>query len=385
MRKFIILFLLLVFLFPIGVKADETVQDDSNASYSGEVENLYRYIDDIKDNYTLIKNMDIRTYVKDFISTGNGKATFKTVSKGILGFIFKEMTENLKLMISLIVISIICSLLTNLESAFSNNSISNIAYYACYSLIIIIIVKGFYIDAKYARETIYNLTNFMAALMPVLIVLLSSVGGITEAAFMDPVILSVINLDARIFVDFIIPIIFIGFVLQFVNNLSENYKISKLIGIVNKSSVIIQGAVMTIFIGIITIRGITSKTMDQVAAKTAKFAVDNFVPVVGKCLSDAVSTVAGYSLLLKNAVSFLGLIVVIAIVISPIIKIFVMAFMYKLTAALIEPISDKRIVDSISGAGDSLILINSTLICISIMFFIMISIVAAAGKMAVGG
>lgn len=52
---------------------------------------------------------------------------------------------------------------------------------------------------------------------------------------------------------------------------------------------------MTAFVGIMTVRGITSKSIDEVTAKTAKFAVDNFVPVVGKSLSDAVATVAGYS------------------------------------------------------------------------------------------
>ncbi len=46
-----------------------------------------------------------------------------------------------------------------------------------------------------------------------------------------------------------------------------------------------------------------------------------------------------------------------------------MAFMYKMAAALIEPISDSRLVNSIGAAGDSLILILSCLICVSVMFF----------------
>jgi stage III sporulation protein AE len=119
--------------------------------------------------------------------------------------------------------------------------------------------------------------------------------------------------------------------------------------------------------------------------KTAKYAVDNFIPIVGKCLSDAISTVAGYSILLKNAVGSLGLVVLILIIIFPIIKILIMAVMYKLVAALIEPVSDGRLVNCLSSAGDSIILIMSCLICVSIMFFIMISIIAGAGKVLIGG
>jgi len=224
----------------------------------------------------------------------------------------------------------------------------------------------------------------MTALIPVLLMLVASVGGITEAAVMDPIIIGAINIGARIFVDFIIPLILLSFVLQFVNNLSDEYKISNLTKLLNQIALWCQGIIMTVFIGIITIRGITSKTLDAVTAKTAKYAVDNFIPVVGKCLSDAISTVAGYSLLLKNALSTVGLIILLFIVIYPIIKIVVLALVYKLTAALIEPISDSRLVKTINSAGDSLILIMSCLISVSVMFFIMISIIATAGKVLIG-
>lgn len=105
---------------------------------------------------------------------------------------------------------------------------------------------------------------------------------------------------------------------------------------------------------------------------------------LGKAISDAIATVAGYSILLKNAVSSLGLIIVIAIVLVPIIKIFIMATLYRLTAAIIEPISDNRIVSAISSVGDSLILIMSCVIVVSILFFVMISIIASAGKLIIG-
>ncbi|EGO86895.1 stage III sporulation protein AE, partial [Clostridium botulinum C str. Stockholm] len=174
------------------------------------------------------------------------------------------------------------------------------------------------------------------------------------------------------------------FVIQFCNNISDDHKIDKLSKLLNKSVLWIQGIVMTIFIGIITIRGMTTSTLDAVTEKTAKFAIDNFIPVVGKSLSDAISTVAGYSLLLKNALSSIGLIILITIIIFPIIKLFSMGFIYKLTGALIEPISNGKLVKCIESAGDSIILITSCVISVSVMFFIIICIVASAGKSIIG-
>lgn len=357
-----------------------TVKNEQDESDQEQINQFYDYITNMKTDNELLNDIDVKTYVKNFLKSGEGGISFKKVLSAVMSYGVRELKASLKLLVLLVIISIICTLLTNLQRAFSSEQLSNIAYFACYSLIIIIMSKSFYIGVDIAKSAINQMTSFMVALIPVLITLVASVGGFVEAAVMDPVIIGAITISANLFMYVIIPVISMSFVLQFVNNLSSEYKIDKLTKLLNQGALWTQGIIMTIFIGIITIRGITSKTIDQVTAKTAKFAVDNFVPIVGKSLSDAISTVAGYSVLLKNALSSLGLIVIVAMILFPIIKLIIMIVLYKLTAALIEPISDGRLVNCINSAGDSLILIMSCLICVSIMFFIMISIVASAGR-----
>lgn len=359
---------------------ENTAEDIENGNDKEQINQFYDYITNMKTENELLKDVDVKLYVKDFLKTGEGGISFKKILGAIMSYGIKELKASLKLLMLLVIISIICTLLTNLQRAFSSEQLSNIAYFACYSLIIIIMSKSFYIGVDIAKSAISQMTGFMVALIPVLITLVASVGGFVEAAVMDPVIIGAITVSSNLFMYIIIPVISMSFVLQFVNNLSLDYKIDKLTKLLNQGALWTQGIIMTIFIGVITIRGITSKTIDQVTAKTAKFAVDNFVPIVGKSLSDAISTVAGYSVLLKNALSSLGLIVIIAMLLFPIVKLIIMIVLYKLTAALIEPISDGRLVNCINSAGDSLILIMSCLICVSIMFFIMISIVASAGR-----
>ncbi len=349
-----------------------------------EIEKLYDYISNMKNQYEILKDINAKDYVKNFMEKGESHISVNKAAKAITTYVFKEIAASLKLIALLIMVAIICALLNNLQKAFSNETLSDIAYFACYALIIIILARSFYLGVNIARDTINKMTDFMMALIPILIMLIASIGGIAEAAMLDPIIIGTINISANIFSRFIIPLICMTFVLQFVDNLSEDYKINKLTKLLNQVALWTQGIVMTVIVGVVTIRGITSKAMDQVTVKTAKYAVDNFVPVVGKCLSDAISTVAGYSLLLKNSISSLGLIVIVAMLLVPVIKLLIMAFMYKMAAALIEPISDSRLVNSIGAAGDSLILILSCLICVSVMFFIMIAIMASAGKVFMG-
>lgn len=382
--KRLIIILILFLLIPLNVQAFESAPMMKQEEIQ-QVEQLYNYMANMKTKYEILNDIDIKAYVKDYMKNGDGKLSTKKIFKALMSYGFREVIACGKLMYMIIIICIICALINNLENAFSNGNLSNIAYFACYSLLIILISRTFYIGVSTVREAIKDMTDFMAALMPVLLMLLASVGGFSQAAVMDPIIIGVINISARIFVNLIIPIIGLSFVIQFVNNISQEYKVDNLSKLLNKSALWIQGIIMTIFIGTVTIRSMATATIDAVTEKTAKFAVDSFIPIVGKSLSDAISTVAGYSLLLKNALSSIGLIILIAILIFPVIKIVVMAFIYKLTAALIEPISDSRLVKCIASAGDSLILINSCLISVSVMFFIIISIIASAGRSILGG
>ncbi len=379
--------ILLTFLFVIilcfNVQA-APIQHNEIKEDNKEIEKLYDYISNMKNQYEILKDINAKDYVKNFMEKGESNISIKKAAKAITTYVFKEIAASLKLIGLLIMVAIICALLNNLQKAFSNETLSDIAYFACYALIIIILARSFYLGVNIARDTINKMTDFMMALIPILVMLIASIGGIVEATMLDPIIIGTINISANIFSKFIIPLICMTFVLQFVDNLSEDYKINKLTKLLNQVALWTQGIVMTVFVGVVTIRGITSKAMDQVTVKTAKYAVDNFVPVVGKCLSDAISTVAGYSLLLKNSISTLGLIVIVAMLLIPAIKLLIMAFMYKMAAALIEPISDSRLVNSIGAAGDSLILILSCLICVSVMFFIMIAILASAGKVFMG-
>ena len=383
MKKLIILTIMILFFFPLSVQAigSDTIKDSNE---NKQVQSLINYMNNIKSKNELIGSVDAKTYIKDFMLTGDGKFSNKKLVQAITNYALREVISSLKLMATLLVICIVCALLSNLQKAFSNENLSDVAYFACYAMLIVIISKSFLIGVDLAKVTINSLTDFMAALMPVLMMLIASVGGITEAAVMDPLVMGTINICARVYVDIIIPIILMSFVLQFVNNISDDFKITKLTKLMNQLALWMQGGIMTIFIGIITIRGMTTKTIDEVAVKTAKYAVDNFIPIVGKSLSDAISTVAGYSILLKNAISGLGLVLIIAIVLFPIIKLFLMAMLFKFTAACVEPISDKKLVNSINSAGDALILIMSCVISVSVMFFIMLAIVASAGKMAMG-
>lgn len=383
----ILLFIGLLFFCDNGqlVHAQDNNSVISNDEINDDLEGLYDYISTMKSNFELINDLDPISYIKNYISTGKGNLSFSKICDAAFSLLFKEVKTVLSMCIIIVVIGIICSLIKNLQSAFSSESISEIAFYACYALMIIVLTRTFIISLDLAKDIITQISGFMSKLLPILVVMLGVAGGFTESATMDPIVLGTTIIIPKIYLNIILPLILITFVLQFTNNISTEPKISNLCSLVKSSVLWIQGLILTVYIGLLTVRGITASTIDAVTLKTAKFTIDNFIPIVGKTFSDAIASVAGYSLIIKNAIGSVGLLVLILIILYPIIKIFLSSIILKISSSLLEPIADKRITKAVFSAGDSLILILSSVLCVSLMFFVLIAMMVSAGKFVIGG
>lgn len=387
MRKFRILIVFMIGLLFFLIPAEKQVYGmiPTEVESIGEekirsIQKLYDYITKLGVENEIIREIDPEGMVDSLYESGEGNISTYRIENLLYNYAFKEIKAVIKLLSSVIVICLVCGLLTQLQSAFSNNEVSSISYYVCFAMILLIMGKSFIIVVTLAQDTIQSLSGFMEALMPVMVMLLAGVGGFTQATFMDPIIIFVVDFSAKIITNFIFPMIILSFILSFVNNLSKDNKVKSLGSLFGQITLWVQGLMLTVFVGTITIRSMVSSSIDEVTLKTAKYTVDKVVPVVGKALSDTIATMAGYSLLLKSAIGTLGMVIVIIIIVAPILKIVVFSFMFKLTAAIIEPISDSRIVDSINDAGKAVALILSCVICISVMAFILIAIVAGTGK-----
>src|SRR5690625_2639865 len=172
----------------------------------------------------------------------------------------------------------------------------------------------------------------------------------------------------------VLPLLLLGALLQIVSSLSKHYKVTHLAQLFRTFSLGILGAFLTIFIGVMSVQGTVHAVQDGVILKTAKFVTGNLIPVIGQTFTDATDTVLGASLLLKNAVGIVGLLIIVIIVIFPALKLLVIAFIYKLAAAILQPISDGPVVVSLHTISQYMFYILACLLTVSLMFFLAIVI-----------
>lgn len=344
-------------------------------------------IDDTEIKYFVEKlNEEYRDYIpkyeiKDFINIRNkGDFNFKDLLNGIIRYVFREVLENYHLIGVLISIAILCAILKNIQTAFENTNIAKVTYSVVYLVLISIAVRSFSLALNVGKAAIDQMVTFIQALMPIILTLLASVGGMTSIALFNPLIVMSITIASTWIKDILLPVIFFASVLGVISNISIRFNVSFLANFLKQICVFLLGLFMSIFLGVLVVNGAASSTIDGITIRTAKFASKNFIPIIGGIFSDTVDTIVGCSLILKNGVGIFGLILVFIMVIFPVIKILSLVFIYKLAGVVIQPVGEDFIAKCLNDMANSLILIFVAVASVAIMFFVTITVILSAGN-----
>lgn len=359
----IVIIMYLNIMCPISIASEEETIEEQQEEFG-----ISEFIEEA-DNYTgeFFEDIDIHKILEDAIK---GEVDNQTIFKKILSLLGGEFVEGLTVLGSILAIVIIHSVLKSISESLENDSISKLIYYVQYILIVTIVMMNFSDIVQVVKETCNNLVGFMNILIPLLISLMIYTGSIATSGILEPIILFLINFIGNIIQNIMIPIVLIFISLIVISKISDNVQIDKLSKFLKSGVVWFFGIVLTIFVGVVSLEGTLSSSVDGITAKTTKAVVSSAVPVVGKILGDAVDTVLGCGIILKNAVGLIGVIIVIGICMIPIIKLGILTMAYKILSAICQPIGDKNITDLLDQIGDVYKIFLAVLCSISVMFII---------------
>ena len=298
-----------------------------------------------------------------------------TILKKIINLLGLEVKSTIKTLISILVIVVIHSVLKSISDGLENKNISEIIYYVQYILIVTIIMSNFSSIVDSVKNTSQNLVGFMNMLVPMLITLMVYTGSVVTSGLLEPIILFMINFIGNMIQDILIPLVLIITVLSIISKISDKVQIDKISSFLKSGVVWFLGIVLTLFVGVISLEGTLSSSVDGITAKTTKAAVSTMIPVVGKILGDAVDTVLGCGVVLKNAIGVVGVIIIIGICIIPILKLSVITISYNLLSGIIQPISDEKIVKLLSEMGSIFKILLAILCSISVMLIVGVTLV----------
>ena len=102
------------------------------------------------------------------------------------------------------------------------------------------------------------------------------------------------------------------------------------------------------------------------------------IPGIGSIAGSVTDVVLGSSVLIKNGIGAAALVVIVLICLMPLVKLGVLMLILELAAALLQPVSDKRMTGCVSGVGEGIRLLFRVVFTTAVLFMLTIAVVTVS-------
>ena len=280
-----------------------------------------------------------------------------------------ELSAFTSIMRNIIILAILSAILKNLTDSFKSADVGSLGFYVVFALLVALVFQAFNIGVSAATSMISTISNLMLASIPVLITLLVFSGNIAAPLVISPTLAFYAHISTIIINGIIVPLILTGVAMSMVNTLSERDILKNFVKLISTACGWALGLVAFSFGLILSLQKISSPIMSSLAGRTARTAV-GAVPIVGDILGGAADIVGVWANAARSGVLVAIVIMVAIVCFATIIKLVALVFIFKLTAALISPICDKRIVECINSVGDFAFLLLACVATVVTMFIL---------------
>ena len=343
MRKILIIALIFS-CFNIGkisaVSFDDIISAENGISVTAS-ENIAKISDDFS-FYETAKN----------ISKGIYTADTSGMLKKLIDILFAEISANARIMAAVILLGIITSFVSNISSSFSSSGASEAVFMCSYTVLAGISASGFYEISQCAKSAVEDMGLFVKGLIPVLTMLSASEGRVISAAALHGQVLATAAISSFIIESVIMPLVYASFAIRLINNMTDAVSLNNLSKMTDKFSKRIMGFMMLIFTGVLNLTAFAAGTAENMGIKTARFALNTFIPVTGGALAETVTSICASAGMIKNSAGIAGIVAIVLIAAYPVIKCAAVSFIYNFTGAIIEPVADHRLASAVSAVGD---------------------------------
>lgn len=295
----------------------------------------------------------------------------------IFSAVFSEVREFRGTLIQIIILCIVFAILYNFANVFENPAVTDISFYMVYILLLVLLMKSFFVLRDVSVVAISRVMMFLKVVIPLFTASMVFSGQVTTAAgFYDLTFVLIYGME-WLMQRLLIPGIQIYVVLELMNHLTGEEMLSRMTSLIKSGILWAVKCLFTIVIGINVVQNLLTPVIDtfksSLIAKTA-----GMMPGLGTSINAVTEIMVGSGIIIKNGIGMAAIVVLLVLCAGPLIKVWVMTFLYKLLAAMMQPVSDKRMIGCIAGAGDGGNLLCKVVVTTTVLFLVTIAMVTAA-------
>ena len=281
---------------------------------------------------------------------------------------------NRKSILYLILLAIAAAVFIGFSDIFQTRQVSQISFYMIYLLVIGICLASFQAASEWMANGVHTLTGFMKVLYPVYFAAVTvAKGSVSSLAFYHLAIILIVVIE-ELLLHLIVPGIHMYVIIRVMNSLQSEDYLSKFAELLETAIGWGLKTLMGGMIGLNVIQGMLGPAIDTVKRSAVTRGME-MVPGVGDLLGGTAEVAFGTAVLIKNSIGIVGMFLCLVLCLAPLLQLAVITLGYKLAAALVQPVSDKRITECIGGVGEGCRMLMNCVFVIGILFLVTVAIV----------
>ncbi len=379
MKKKILYFIVIIFVFSqifclntITVMAEGTDVPILNDIIDESLENLE--LNELEEylSKTIFSSKGVKERLIEYVK--GGKTDFSSIFSQIAEIFFKEVKELFPVFATVTAISLLCGILSSLQAGDMRKGIDSIIFIIAFVATLIPVLQVIGRCFSDAENCVLEMKKQMEILFPVLLTLLTASGGGISVAVCKPSVAFLSTTMVGIISRFVFPITLLIFSFCVANRLSDDFKFGKFIAVFKSLNKWILGIAISIFGLFFTVQGITAVAYDGIARRAAKYAIGNGVPIIGGFLSGGFDLAIAGSILIKNSLGYLGVLLMLSSIFEPLILLISTNLLLKLCSAITSPFAESKISDFLAETADCLNYLSAGILFTAFLYFLCIVI-----------
>lgn len=306
-----------------------------------------------------------------------GESLFQkeTMSKWLKNIVKAQLQREQKAMFQVVLLVLLAAVFSNFTAVFGDGKTGETSFYITYMLLLALLIKSFGSMGVELKELLENFILFLKALMPSYFLAVTASSGSATAMIFYEAVLFLIYVIQVVFLKGIVPAIYVLALVELVNYLHSEDFLSKMAELLQTLIEWSLKSCMAVVLGMQLIQNMIGPAMDSlkrdIIGKTAAS-----IPGIGNAINGVTEVALGTAVIIRNGIGVVGIIILVCIGIRPVIRLALLAFLYKLLAAVVQPVSDKRMTGALSTIGNGYVLFLKVLLCMELLIFITIAILS---------
>lgn len=306
-----------------------------------------------------------------------GESLFQkeTMSKWFKNIVKAQLQREQKAMFQVVLLVLLAAVFSNFTAVFGDGKIGETSFYITYMFLLALLIKSFGSMGVELKELLENFILFLKALMPSYFLAVTASSGSATAMIFYEAVLFLIYVIQVVFLKGIVPAIYVLALVELVNYLHSEDFLSKMAELLQTLIEWSLKSCMAVVLGMQLIQNMIGPAMDSlkrdIIGKTAAS-----IPGIGNAINGVTEVALGTAVIIRNGIGVVGIIILVCIGIRPVIRLALLAFLYKLLAAVVQPVSDKRMTGALSTIGNGYVLFLKVLLCMELLIFITIAILS---------